>query len=171
MTDVLNTILSRRSIRKYTQQAVSEEQLNQLLKAGMAAPSAMNGRPWEFIVVTEADPLAALRKCTRFSNYIVPAAIILCGSPFLGLKLVSEKYWIQDCSAAAENILIAATGMGLGSVWIGVYPNAGNMKNVSAALNIPEKVTPLCMIYVGYPAEEKKPRTQYDEKRVHWQKY
>jgi nitroreductase len=100
-----------------------------------------------------------------------PAAIVVCGNESIANNSVARFYWAQDCSAAAENILIAAAGLGLGAVWLGVYPLPSVIKPVSEVLNIPPLVIPLCVIYVGYPAEEKPPRTQYDERRVHWQEY
>lgn len=82
-----------------------------------------------------------------------------------------KEYWIQNCSAASENLIIAATGLGLGTVWIGAYPNVDAVRQTRKVLNIPDEVIPLSVIYIGYAAEEKEPRTQYDSKHVYWQRY
>ena len=168
---VIEAIFRRRSIRKYTDQGVEPEKLDLLLKAGMAAPSAMNCKPWEFIVVTEADKLAQFRKRLIFGDRNAPAAIVVCGNPGLSTNPAARLFWVQDCSAATENIMIAAVSLGLGTVWIGVHPVKNFVKTVRQILSIPRGVTPLCIIYVGYPLEEKPARTQYDEKRVYRQAY
>jgi nitroreductase len=168
---ILETIFSRRSIRKYTDQPVEAETLDLLLQAGMAAPSAMNCKPWEFIVVTQPETLAQFRQKLIFGDRNAPAAIVVCGNPGLSTNPAARLFWVQDCSAAAENILIAAAGMGLGTVWIGVHPVANFVKTVRKILSIPRGVTPLCIIYVGYPQDGKPARSQYDAERVRWQKY
>ena len=171
MNPTLETIFRRRSIRKYTDQPVEPEKLDLLLKAAMAAPSAMNCKPWEFIVVTDPEKLAQFRKRLIFGDRNAPAAIVVCGNPGLSTNPAARLFWIQDCSAATENILIAAVGLGLGTVWIGIHPVAKFVKTVRAIMSIPKSVTPLCIVYVGYPVDEKPSRTQYDEQRVHWQEY
>lgn len=169
--DILKTIFKRRSIRHYASRPVEREQLIRLLQAGMAAPNACNSHPWEFVVVTEPTQLDRLREKLQFARYNAPAAILVCANLSRANNSVARHYWVQDCSAAAENILIAAAGMGLGAVWIGLYPLPSTMKPVCQVLNLPDEVTPLCLILVGYPAEDKPPRTQYDEYRVHWEEY
>jgi nitroreductase len=171
MNPTIDTIFHRRSIRKYTDQSVEPEKLDLLLQAAMAAPSAMNCKPWEFVVVTEAEKLAQFRKRLIFGDRNAPAAIVVCGNPGLSTNPAARLFWVQDCSVATENILIAAVGLGLGTVWIGVYPVAKFVKVVREIVSLPKSVTPLCVIYVGYAAEEKPARTQYDERRVHHQKY
>jgi nitroreductase len=171
MTDILDIIFKRRSVRHYTDQAVDREILIHLLQAAMAAPNACNSQPWEFVVVTDPERLEHLRSKLQFARYNAPAAIVVCGNPAIANNTVARQYWVQDCSAAIENILIAATGMGLGSVWIGIYPLPSVIRPVQEVLHIPKDVTPLGMVYVGYAAEEKKPRTQYDEHRVYWEEY
>ena len=137
----------------------------------MSAPTACNSQPWEFIVVTEPDMLALIREKFQFARYNAPAAIVVCGNVGIAHNSAGREHWVQDCSAATENILIAAAGMGLGAVWIGVHPYPSKIKPVKDALGIPEHVTPLSIVYVGHPAEVKEPRTQYDEHRVYWQCY
>src|SRR5512136_562492 len=163
MNPTLKTIFSRRSIRKYTDQPVEPENLDLLLQAGMAAPSAMNCRPWEFIVVTDPEKLAQFRSRLIFGNRNAAAVIVVCGNPGLSSNPAARLFWVQDCSAAAENMRLAAVGLGLGTVWIGVHPVAGFVKTVREIMALPKKVTPLCIIYVAYPESQKPARTQYDE--------
>ena len=169
--EILDLIFSRRSIRKYQAKKVPREVLTQLLQAAMAAPTAANAQPWEFVVLDEPEPLDGLKAELPFGRYNTPAAIVVCGNPGIGNNSAGKLYWVQDCSAATENILLAAVGMGLGAVWIGIYPLESRVAAVCKKLNLPEGVTPLGAVYVGYPDEQKEPRTQYDEKRVHWQIY
>jgi len=171
MSDILEHIFGRRSIRKYTDQAVSRQDIIRLLQAGMASPSASNRRPWEFIVVTDAKILGKLHKGLIFGRYRPPLAIAVCGNLKRTLPGPARDFWIQDCSAASENILLAATGLGLGAVWIGVHPIKPLEKVVARDLSLPPRVVPLGVIYVGHPAETKEPRTQYDEAKVSWQHY
>jgi nitroreductase len=171
MNPTLDTIFKRRSIRKYTDQPIEPEKLDLLLQAAMAAPSAMNCKPWEFVVVTDPIKLAQFRKRLIFGNRNAPAAIIVCGNPSLSANPAARLFWVQDCSLAGENILIAAAGLGLGTVWVGVHPVAEFVRVVRKIAGLPKHVTPLGLIYVGYPAEAKPARTQYDKKRVHMEAY
>jgi len=171
MNPSLDPIFQRRSIRVYTEKPVEPEKLDLLLKAAMAAPSAMNCKPWEFVVITDPEKLALFRKRLIFGNRNAPAAILVCGNPSLSVNPAARLFWVQDCSLAGENILIAASGLGLGTVWVGVHPVAEFVRVVRDITGLPKHVTPLGLIYVGYPAEGKPARTQYDQKRVHWQKY
>jgi nitroreductase len=171
MNPSLDSIFKRRSIRKYTTQPVEPEKLDLLLQAGMAAPSAMNCKPWEFVVVTDPEKLAQFRKRLIFGDRNAPAAIVVCGNPRLSTNPAARLFWVQDCSAATENILIAAAGLGLGTVWVGVHPVKEFIRVVRDVAGIPKHVTPLNLVYVGYPAEEKPPRTQYDAGRIHHDQY
>jgi len=171
MEDVLQLIFKRRSIRFYENRKVDRETIIKLLQAAMAAPSGSNSRPWEFVVVTEEETLAKLRSKLKYGNFNAPAAIVVCGNIEIAQNEAAVRYWVQDCSAATENMLIAATGLGLGTCWVASYPKEDVMAMLREVLGIPEEVYPLNVIYVGYPAEEKAPRTQYDESRVHWERY
>ncbi|MGA2503530.1 MAG: nitroreductase family protein [Anaerolineales bacterium] len=171
MNPTLDSIFRRRSIRNYTDQPVEPEKLDLILKAAMAAPSAMNCKPWEFVVITDPEKLSQFRKRLIFGNRNAPAAIVICGNPSLSVNPAARLFWVQDCSIAGGNILIAATALGLGTVWVGVHPVAEFVRIVREIAGLPKHVTPLGLIYVGYPAEEKPARTQYHENRVHWQKY
>jgi nitroreductase len=171
MNPTLETIFKRRSIRRFTDRPLDEATITLLLQAGMAAPNAVNSQPWEFIVLTDPDVLARVRSKLPFAHHNAPAGIVVLGSPERANNTAGRMFWEQDCSAAMENMLIAAVGLGLGAVWIGIHPVAPFVRAVREALDIPETVTPLGMMHVGYPAEEKPARTQYDAHRVYWQKY
>jgi nitroreductase len=171
MNAILEAIFRRRSIRKYADQPVEAEKLDLLLQAAMAAPSAMNCKPWEFVVVTETEKLAQFRKRLIFGNRNAPAAIVVCGNPSLSANPAARLFWVQDCSAAVENMLIAAVSLGLGTVWVGLYPVTEFVRVVREVIGLPRRVTPLALIYVGYPAEEKPARTQYDPARVYHETY
>jgi nitroreductase len=162
--DFIQTIFARRSIRKYTDESVSEADIQTLLEAAMAAPSASNRKPWQFVVVTKRQTLDKLAEIHPHGKMLfeAPLSIAVCGD----LTSV-ERFWVQDCSAATENLLLAATALGLGSVWLGVYPREERVAAVRQVLGLPEKITPLNLISIGHPAEEKEARTQYDETRVH----
>lgn len=168
MKEILEVIKKRRSIRKFTDQPVEKEKLILLLEAAMAAPSAMNAQPWEFVVITEKEVMDKFRRALMFAKMNAPAAICVLGSSRMQKNKAGDRFWEQDCSAATQNILLAATALELGSVWIGVHPVTIFERQVSRILNLPEGVQPLNLIYIGYPAEAKEPRTQYDENRVHW---
>jgi nitroreductase len=161
---MIEPILSRRSIRKYTDEPVSEEQITKLLEAGMAAPSASNKKPWHFVVVTERETLDKLSHYGSHWDMLrdAPLSIVVCGDPG-----ISDRYWVQDCSAATENILLAVTMIGLGAVWLGCHPNPERVDPTKELLGIEDPVTPLAVLAIGHPAEEKEARTQYDDARVH----
>jgi nitroreductase len=168
MPDLIDVIFSRRSIRKFKETPLPKEVIETLLKAAMAAPSATNAQPWEFVVIDNPDVLARLRTGLIFGKMVSPLVICVLGSERLQKNISGSKFWVQDCSAATENILLAATALGLGSVWVGVHPITLFTRHVQNVLNLPKGVTPLNLIYLGYPDEIKEPHTKYDEKRVHW---
>ena len=165
---LIDTILSRRSIRRYTDVQVSEEEIKTLLEAAMAAPSASNRKPWHFVVVTEKETLNRLAKAHTYAKMLNDSTLCIsvCGD-----QSVSERFWVQDCSAATENLLLAATALGLGAVWCGVHPSQERVKDIRKILGIEDPIVPLNLIAIGHPAEEKEPRTQYDNGRVHREKW
>lgn len=171
MEESLNYIFRRRSSRKFLDKPVEPEKLELLVKAGMAAPSAMNGQPWEFVILTDPDRLEGLREILPYGKFKTRAAIAVCGNPLSHLNPSSELFWVQDCSAATENILLAAHELELGACWIGVHPIPFLKQAVHKFLGLPRNVKPLCIIYLGYPEFFKNPRTQYDPSKVHWEKY
>ena len=161
---MIDAILARRSIRKYTDEPVSEEHITAMLEAAMSAPSGMNLKPWHFVVVSERERLDRLGATTKSWGMLkeAPLAVVVCGDPG-----ISEKYWDQDSIAAVENLLIAVSMLGLGAVWLGCHPNPERVGPVREILGIPEPVVPIAVLSIGHPAEEKEPRTQYDGERVH----
>jgi nitroreductase len=164
--EAMEALLSRRSIRKYASQPVSEAMVKQILEAVMAAPSASNEQPWQFIVLRDRQTMDEVPKLHPYSQMIkqAPLAILVCGD----LQLAKhEGYWVQDCAAATENLLLAARALGLGSVWLGVYPREDRVAGLRKLLALPEHVVPFALIPVGYPAEEKPPANRYDPSRVH----
>lgn len=166
--ELKEALLKRRSIRKFKDTAVSDELIDELLHAAMSGPSACNKRPWEFYIVTSADKLNALKAASRFMGYNAPLAIVVCGNLSKALPLKFSEYWIQDCSAATENILLRVTDLGLGAVWCGAHPQKRVADKIRECLNIPDKQIPLNIIFIGYPAEECEARDQYDESKVHY---
>jgi nitroreductase len=143
---------------------VSEIDIQTMLEAAMAAPSASNRKPWHFVLVDDRDVLDRLAGAHPYAKmlYQAPLCIAVCGD-----ATISDRYWVQDCSAATENLLLAATALGLGAVWLGVYPNADRVAAVAEILSLPPEAPPLNLISIGHPAEEKGARTQYDRTRVH----
>lgn len=165
--EVKEALLKRRSIRKFTQEAVSAENVDELLHAAMSAPSACNKKPWQFYVVTNPDKLTALRSSSHFTKITAPLAIIVCGDLKHALPFQMADYWVQDCSAATQCILLRATDLGLGAVWCGIYPQKQPQERVRLLLGLDDKQIPLNIIFIGHPDEEHRPRDQYDADRVH----
>lgn len=165
--DTMETILSRRSIRKYTDKPIEQKIINQLLEAAMSAPSAGNQQPWQFIIVDERNILKEIPKFHPYSQMLKNAqlAILTCGD--LSLER-HPGFWIQDCSAATQNILLAAQANSLGAVWLGIYPREERLEGIKKLLAIPEHIIPLSMVCLGYPAEHKKPSPRYKESRIHY---
>ena len=168
----LDDLFARRSIRQYTDEPVSDEDIRVLLEAAMAAPSAGNRKPWHFIVVRDAEMREKIAASHPHAKMVAqaPVCIVPCGQPSLSFADRSD-FWIQDLSAATQNILLAATAQGLGSVWCGVHPVEERVSEAREILGIPEDVIALCYIAIGHPAEEKEARTQYDDERVHWDRW
>ena len=169
---VLENIMTRTSVRAYTDQPVAAETVEQLLRAGMAAPTAVNKQPWAFVVLTEREQLDRLAE-VQAGRILSGAtlAIVVCGDMEKALEGTGRDYWIQDTSAATENILLAAHALGLGAVWTGVYPNPERTAAVSQALGLPEQIIPLCVIAAGYPAESPAPKDKWKPETVHYQQW
>lgn len=166
----MHAILGRRSIRKYTDQVVTDDTVKEIVKAGMYAPSAGNGQPWEFIVVRNRETLCKITEVHPYSSMLKEAgvAVVICGN------LKKEKYkdfWVQDCSAAAQNILLAVHALGLGAVWLGIYPEKDRVNGVKEILQLPEDIIPLAIIPVGYPAEDNKNADRYNESCIHYEQW
>ena len=166
--ELKEALLKRRSVRKFTDEKVSDEQINELLHAAMSGPSACNKTPWEFYVVKNSDKLGAVKKASLFSRFNSSLVIVVAGNTSRALPAPITEFWIQDCSAAVENILLRATDLGLGSVWCGAYPQRRVEDNLHGVLGMPEDHVPFAIIHIGYPAETPEPRDQYDAERVHF---
>jgi len=167
----MEAIMKRRSIRKYTNQAISDEQIKKLLTAAMCAPSAGNEQPWHFIVIRDRELLDKVPQYHPHSNMIREAtvAILVCGDT--RLSKYDVDYWVQDCAAATENLLIMVQELGLGAVWLGVYPRQERVAGLRQLFNIPEEVVPFALVPIGYPAEHKEPENRYREDRIHLNKW
>ena len=165
--DMLDMIKKRRSIRKYTDQPVTDEQIRLLLEAAMAAPSGSNIQSWEFVVVRDPNLKRQLAQTHTWSHMAADAAavFVVCGNER------ASHHWIADASAATQNLLLAVTALDLGAVWVGIYPGADREAYVRQALAIPDEIRVLCLIPVGHPAESKSPRTQYKESKVHYERW
>ena len=165
--ELKDVLLKRRSIRKFTEEKVSDEQIDALLHAAMSGPSACNRKPWHFYVIKNESILEQLRTASRFTGMHAPLAIVVCGNLSRALPMQLSPYWIQDCSAATENILLRVTDLGLGAVWCGIHPQKKAEENVRKCLDLSQKQVPLNIIWIGHPAQEQPPRDQYEEKCVH----
>lgn len=165
--EALEAILSRRSIRHYTNKPIAEGMVKKLLEAGMSSPSACDFQPWHFVVITERRLLGEIPTFHPHAAMLpeAPLAVLVCGEPD------TSRYWQQDCSAAAQNILLAAHALGLGGVWLGVYPREQRVAPLRKMFNLPESITPLALIAVGYPAESLPPQGKYNEAKVHYNKW
>ena len=165
----IDAIMTRVSVRSYLDKPVEAEKIDKLLRAAMAAPSAKNRQPWAFVVVTDKEVLAALSKTNPYGGMIAkaPLAIIVCGD--LEKALTGQRdLWVHDCSAASENILLAANAPGLGSVWTASYPNEDRVIGVREALGLPSTIVPLNIIAIGYPSGINKPKDKYKPENIHY---
>ena len=164
---VFNYIFSRKSVRHYTDEEVSRETLEQLVKAGMAAPSGKNTQPWSFVIVSDRQILDKMADGLPYAKMLKDAkhAIIVCGDE------EKSSYWYLDCSAASQNILLAIEAMGLGGVWTAAYPYEDRIKVVREAIELPANIIPLNVIPVGHPKNMEKPKDKWDATKVHWNKY
>ncbi len=166
----MNAIYKRRSIRKYTDEPISDETIRSFIKAGMNAPSAGNEQPWHFVIINDKTLLHEIANFHPHAKMLrhAPAAILVCGDPSL------EKYtgyWVQDCSAATENILVEIADQGYGGVWIGVYPREERVNKIGEMLNVPHDIIPFALIGVGHPAEEKPPKNLWREERLRYNRW
>lgn len=169
--EALDAIMGRRSIRRYTDDPVTDEQVDTVVRAAMAAPSAGNQQPWRFIVLRQRDSLDAAAATTPYGRMLLDAAfaLVVCGDT---RELKHAVMWQQDCSAAVQNALLAAHAIGLGGVWLGFWPKMERVTPLKELLGMPEGVEPLAVLAFGYPAEEKGPSERYEPAFVHderWQ--
>ncbi len=166
----MKSILTRRSIRRFTPQPVSDEIIRELLHAAMSAPSAGNEQPWEFVVIDDRKILDEIPKVHPYAQMCreAPAAILVCGDL---MRETHQGFWVQDCAAATENILIAVNDKGLGAVWVGVHPREDRVEGLRKLIELPAHIIPFALIPVGYPAEIKPPPGRFDPARVHKNKW
>ena len=165
--DALENIMGRKSVRKYLPKPVEKEKIEVLLKAGMAAPSGKDVRPWELIVIDDREVLDSMAAVLPYAKMLkeAPMAIVVCGDT------TKSSYWYLDCSAVTQNILLAAEAIGLGAVWTATYPYADRMEVVKKYTGIPEQINSLCVIPVGYPAMPHSPKDKWDASKVHMNKW
>lgn len=168
--DALEAIMGRRSIRQYTGEPVSDEDVETLLRAAMAAPSAHNGQPWRFVVVRDRAQLERLAVCTPFARSLATAdvGIVVCTEKKIGPY---AGFWVIDCAAAIENLLVAAHALGLGALWMGVHPIAPFGAAVRGVIGAPRGIAVHSMVAVGRPAKDKPPAERYDEAFVHRERW
>jgi nitroreductase len=168
--DVLEAIFNRRSIRQYTDRPVTDDVVETLLKAAMYAPSAVNKQPWHFIVFRDRRIIERINQFHEYASMLRQAnvAILVCWDDELQHD---TGYGPVDCSAATQNILLAAYGLGLGSVWVGLYPRIQRMESIQDLFSLPQNIRPFSIISLGYPAEEKKMPDRFKRDRIHFEKW
>lgn len=163
----LDNIFARKSVRTYLDKGVEKEKIDWMLRAGMAAPTGRDLRPWEFVVISDRATLDSMATALPYAKMLKQArqAIVVCGDS------TRSSYWYLDCSAATQNILLAAESLGLGAVWTAAYPYEDRMEVVRRFTNMPKNVLPLCVIPFGYPATNEQPKQKFDEKKIHYEKF
>lgn len=163
-------LLTRRSIRKYQEASVSNELIEKLIKAGMYAPSASNKQPWHFIVIRDKETLNRIADFHPNAKMLrnAPCAILICGDE---IKAHAPGYWPVDCSAATQNILLAAHALGLGACWLGIYPREERVAKMRTVVSVPEHIHPFSLIAIGYPAESPASPQRFDATRIHFEKW
>ena len=169
---VLENIHSRKSVREFTSEPVSDADIQTMLKAAMAAPTAINFQPWRFVVVNEREALDSLADQLPYAKMLkqAPLAIVVCGET-LWMGGEENPFWPLDCSAATQNLLLTAEALGLGAVWTAAYPDADRCKAISDALGLPSTVKPLCVVPIGHPAGENQPRDKWKPENIHYGKW
>jgi len=166
----MDEIFKRRSVRRFAQKEVSDTQIQKILEAGMSAPSAGNEQPWHFVVIKDRKTLDELSEASPYARTLkgAPAGILVLGD----LSLERHKgYWVQDCSACVENMLLEAVALGLGAVWLGIYPLEERIGYIKQQFGLPEQVVPFAIVPVGYPLDETVPSKRYNASRVHYESW
>jgi nitroreductase len=168
--DAFEVILTRRSIRKYKKQAIPEQIVQKLLQAACNAPSAGNQQPWHFVLLDDRKILNVIHTFHPSAKMLAEAdkALLVCGD----LNLEKFKgYWMIDCAAATENILLAAHSLGLGACWLGLYPREGRVAGMRKLLHLPSNIIPFALVSLGYPGEIKPKENRYNPSRIHHNKW
>ena len=168
--DLNETIFNRRSIRKFTDAPVTEAQVRRILEAAMMAPSAGNAQPWQFVVVRDRELLGRIKGINPYAGMAgeAPMGILVCGD--LSLEKY-EGFWVQDCSAAVQNLLLAVHAEGLGAVWTGIHPLEDRVAGFRELFGLPEHVVPLAFIPVGEPGHQPKSQSRFKAERVHMERW
>lgn len=166
-----NPIFNRKSVRNYSDKKISEKDIELILAAAMQAPSALNTQPWEFIVVRDKNLISKLSNMSEYSKCAENANVLILTLTNLD-KLPKTRAWFtQDMSAATENILIEATSLGIGNVWLGLYPDSDRIEFVSEIFNLPARIVPFSLIALGYPSRDYETENRYDESKIHYDKF
>ncbi len=166
----MSDIRSRRSIRKYTGEEVTDEQVTELLRAAMSAPSAANQQPWRFVAIRSQERRELIPTFHPHASMTPSASVVIAVCGDLRELRIPER-WVQDCSAATQNLLLAAHDMGLGAVWLGVYPTEERVEGVRRLLELPDYIMPLSMVAVGHPAEEPLAADRFEPEYVHYDRW
>jgi len=169
----LDVIKTRVSVRHFTGEKLTDAQIDTILRAGMSAPTAVNKQPWAFVVVDDPETLMLLSdtlKSSRIENG-ASHAIAVCGNLQKALEGEGQGYWVEDTSAATENMLLAAHAMGLGGLWVGVYPISERVKSVSEILGLPNHIIPMCLVVLGYPNEQPEVKDKFLQENIHYNKW
>lgn len=163
-----NLFYKRCSVRQFKKDKVEDEKILELVKIGMSAPSACNKKPWEFYVIEDEKIKEEIKNAGRYTKYDSPLIIIVCANLDNTLPRFLKEYFIQDLSAATENILLGAVSLGLGACWCGVYLQDYLVDKIKKILSLPENILPFSMIHIGYPLKEGKIKTEFDMSKVHY---
>lgn len=172
---VINCIMTRASVRNYSEREVPDSIVEKILRAGMAAPTAANQQPWEFVVVTEQNLKDSITSAFEYTKMVAHCsfAVVVCGDMdnlFKG-DIADGGFWVEDCSAASENMLLAAHALGLGGVWCGIYPLKDREGRLRDILKLPSRLTPLNVMAFGYPSQPVMPKDKWDPSKIHYNAY
>lgn len=167
----MNSIMKRRSIRKFQDRPVEPDKIERILRAAMQAPSSKDSRPWEFIVVTDAGTKKILSETDPFSISAANAPVLIVPLVNLDRCRGEEDWWVEDLAAATENMMIQIEEEGLGGTWLGIYPLPERVSHVANHFHLPERIIPFCIVEFGYKLREKPFDDRYEPERVHWEKY
>ncbi len=172
---VIDCIMTRASVRSYTGEQIDDSIVNKILRAGMAAPTAANKQPWQFIVVNEQNLKDSITAAFEYTKMVENCsfAVVVCGNMNKILKedMPDGGFWVEDCSAASENMLIAAHALGVGGVWCGIYPLKDREARLRSILNLPDNLTPLNVMAFGYPAQPVAPKDKWVPAKIHYNAY
>lgn len=166
---ILENILNRKSVREYTDKEINRKILEDIVRAGMSAPSALNLQPWHFIVFDDKNTLVDMADVHEYSGMFkdATAGILVCGDMDKTVDKFKEL-WVQDCSAATENILLACEAFSIGAVWLGIYPIPERCDKLSKYFKLPENIVPFALVSMGYPLSNLKAKDKWDESKIHW---